>query len=78
MINETLEAERAYHKGLSEEYYRGYRAAKDEIVHCENCKHWSDSNQCARPELSGNRWHDAKYFDTLPDDYCSYGERREE
>jgi hypothetical protein len=47
------------------------------VVRCENCIHWSDSNQCARPELSGNRWHDAKYFDTLPDDYCSYGERKE-
>ena len=48
-----------------------------QVVRCENCVHWSDSNQCARPELSGNRWHDAKYFDTLPDDYCSYGKRKE-
>jgi len=48
------------------------------VVRCENCVHWSDSNQCARPELSGSRWHDAKYFETMPDDFCSYGERREE
>ena len=48
------------------------------VVRCENCIHWSDSNQCARPELSGSRWHDPKYFDTYPDDFCSYGERREE
>jgi hypothetical protein len=47
------------------------------VVRCENCIHWSDSNQCARPELSGSRWHDPKYFDTDPDDYCSYGERKE-
>jgi len=49
-----------------------------QVVRCENCVHWSDSNQCARPELSGSRWHDAKYFETMPDDFCSYGERREE
>jgi hypothetical protein len=47
------------------------------VVRCENCIHWSDSNQCARPELSGSRWHDPKYFDTYPDDFCSYGERKE-
>ena len=47
------------------------------VVRCENCVHWSDSNQCARPELSGTRWHDAKYFETMPDDFCSYGERKE-
>ena len=48
------------------------------VVRCENCVHWSDSNQCERPELAGNRWHDDKYFETLPDDFCSYGERKEE
>ena len=48
------------------------------VVRCENCVHWSDSNQCERPELAGNRWHDDKYFETLPDDFCSYGERKED
>ena len=48
-----------------------------QVVRCENCVHWSDSNQCARPELSGSRWHDPKYFDTYHDDFCSYGERKE-
>ena len=48
-----------------------------QVVRCENCVHWSDSNQCARPELSGSRWHDAKYFETMPDDFCSYGKRKE-
>jgi len=48
------------------------------VVRCENCVHWSDSNQCERPELTGNRWHDDKYFETLPDDFCSYGERKED
>ena len=47
------------------------------VVRCRDCIHWSDSNQCARPELSGSRWHDPKYFDTYPDDCCSYGERKE-
>lgn len=49
-----------------------------QVVRCENCVHWSDSNQCERPELAGNRWHDDKYFETLPDDFCSYGERKED
>jgi len=48
------------------------------VIRCENCVYWSDSNQCERPELTGNRWHDNKYFETLPDDFCSYGERRKE
>ena len=47
------------------------------VVRCENCVHWSDSNHCERPELAGNRWHDDKYFETLPDDFCSYGEMNE-
>lgn len=79
MTNETLEAERAYHKSLSEEYYRGYRAAKDEIIHCEDCKHWNEDDcRCERPALAGDKWHDPKYFDTYPDDFCSYGEKRED
>ena len=79
MINETLEAERAYHKSLSEEYYRGYRAAKNEIIHCEDCKHWNEDDcRCERPALVGDKWHDPKYFDTYPDDFCSYGEKRED
>ena len=49
-----------------------------QVVRCENYVHWSDSNQCERPELAGNRWHDDKYFETLPDDFCSYGERKED
>ena len=49
-----------------------------QVVRCENCVHWSYSNRCERPELAGNRWHDDKYFETLPDDFCSYGERKEE
>ncbi len=47
------------------------------VIRCENCVYWSDSNQCERPELAGNKWHDNKYFETLPDDFCSYGEREE-
>ena len=50
-----------------------------EIVQCEECKHWNeDTCQCERPALAGGRFHDPKYFDTYPDDFCSYGKRREE
>lgn len=48
------------------------------VVRCEDCKHWNeDECQCERPELSGNRFRAPKYFDTYPDDHCSYGERAE-
>ena len=33
------------------------------VVRCKNCKHWNNGD-CYRIEL------------TRPDDYCSYGERR--
>ena len=48
-----------YEKG----YGDGYRAAKDEIVRCKDCKFW-EQGDCYRLELS------------RPDDFCSYGERR--
>ena len=34
------------------------------VVRCKNCKHWNNGD-CYRIEL------------TRPDDYCSYGERRD-
>ena len=50
-------------------------SAEPEIIRCEDCIHWSENNMCERPELSGNKWHDSRYFETYPDDYCSFGER---
>lgn len=55
------------------------RTAMDilEIVQCEECMHWNeDTCQCERPALAGGRFHDPKYFDTYPDDFCSYGKRK--
>ena len=36
-----------------------------EVVRCKDCKHW-DFGDCYRQEL------------TRPDDFCSYGERKEQ
>jgi hypothetical protein len=76
--------EKVFHN-LTDEFYGAMQVLDElppadvvQVVRCENCVHWSDSNQCERPELTGNRWHDDKYFETLPDDFCSYGERKED
>lgn len=42
-----------------------------EVVRCKECKHWW--------ETMGANYGDCDHFciDTLADDFCSYGERRE-
>lgn len=47
------------------------------IITCEECGFWSDENMCVHPRLDGNKWHDPKYFETYPDDFCSYGKEKE-
>lgn len=52
---------------------------RKEIVYCEECGHWDEDDcMCKRPELSGDRWHDPKFFETYPDDFCSYGKEKDE
>lgn len=41
------------------------------VVRCENCRWWYGETEKQRPCTKHNT-----YFE--PDDYCSYGERREE
>ena len=50
-----------------------------EVVRCKNCKWFADNN--------GGEWYGCKMFHVVritpedapkPDDFCSYGERREE
>ena len=47
------------------QYEAGFKDASNNIVRCKDCKFWSDGD-CYRLELS------------LPNDYCSYGERKGE
>ena len=67
-----------YEKVVSEMAKRNVEAA--DIVRCKECKHWDDRRDDAWWSQDGaclrtTRLGDATY--TKPDDYCSYGERRE-
>lgn len=55
------------------QYEKGYRAAKSEIVHCKDCKYYQDNN-------NGYTHNECKWCqDETPnaDDFCSYGERKD-
>lgn len=47
-----------------DQYEAGYMDAMATIVRCKDCKHWNNGD-CYRLELS------------RPDDYCSYGVRKD-
>lgn len=56
------------------QYEKGYRTAKSEIVRCKDCKHYVTNT-----ELLGNVCN--RLFTVFPmesDDFCSYGERKDE
>lgn len=49
------------------------------VVHCKDCKHYKpsavvDHNMCFRKDVDGTQ----VCYDFQPDDYCAYGERRED
>lgn len=60
-----------YEKG----YGDGYRAAKDEIVRCKDCKNYGENPYGEKDEMFCKCWTD--WIPTEPDDFCSYGERKE-
>jgi hypothetical protein len=68
--------EQAYRNG----YDAGYKAAKDEIVRCKDCKyykpgkHFEDINFCYRLPYYAERGG----LNTSDDDFCSRGERKED
>lgn len=45
------------------------------VVHCKNCKHY-DMGVCLKIYSDGNMHPDA-WQSRRPDDFCSYGERKE-
>lgn len=50
-----------------------------EVVRCKDCKHYkpsavADRNMCFRKNVGGTQ----VCYDFQPDDYCAYGERRED
>lgn len=60
--------EQAYRNG----YEAGYKAAKDEIVHCKDCIHMSRLTNMLHCAV----W--AMYHGMGDDGFCSYGERKED
>ena len=49
-----------------------------EVVRCKDCKSWEQFNACdgTKPHRCMN--HDAIFYKrTAPDDFCSYGERKD-
>ena len=64
----------AYDRGQYEKGYGdGCRAAKDEIVRCEDCKYRADGTD------KGNYLCNRKMLGLVrPDDFCSYGERKDD
>lgn len=63
----------AYDRGQYEKGYgEGYRAAKDEIVRCKDCKHF-------RRNLENDTYCDwvGGMSDPEENDFCSFGERRD-
>lgn len=42
-----------------------------EVVRCKECKHWNEEDHWCNIR-------DSYGWDYTPDDYCSYGERKEE
>ena len=62
-----------YEKG----YADGKRDAMDELVRCKDCKYYNERNEdCDHPALWGEYCSDFGLH-MKPDDFCSYGERRE-
>ncbi len=55
------------------QYEKGYRAAKSEIVHCKDCRLAKESNHF-------DGWYFCKnnQMTHQPNHFCSYGERKDE
>ena len=50
------------------------QAPSIDIIYCQECKHWH-SGICWGIPFSGD---DASYIETVADDFCSYGERKDD
>ena len=59
-------------------YWDGYRAGREDIVHCYACR---DCKVIRDNSVGAATWHCKKAYgmpEVDPEDYCSKGERREE
>ncbi len=60
---------------LAEDFYRIPAANVAPVVRCEDCKHY-DMGVCLKIYSDGNV-HSAAWQSRNPDDFCSYGERKD-
>lgn len=49
-----------------------------EVVRCKDCIHWYDREEVCLKIYSDGAVHESCWQTRKPDDFCSYGERREE
>ena len=63
--------------GYEKGYRDGYAQAKDEVVRCKECKHWNTA-ECHSTAVPDVRKCMAMNVFTDPDQFCKYGERRED
>lgn len=62
-----------YHKGIVD----GYNIATKEIIHCGECKYRTKETRTTRAGYCGRRVV-GSFFKVSPDDFCSYGKRKED
>lgn len=60
-----------------DQYNKGYADAKAELVRCKDCKHYKTRSQSAKWKPKAPCCTRAASIFTKPDDFCSYGEKRE-
>lgn len=68
-----------YDRGQYEKGFRdGKAAAMSELVRCKDCIHWYDRDEVCLKIYSDGGVHSLAWQERKPDDFCSYGERRED
>lgn len=57
---------------------RVLRMLPDAVVRCKECIHWYDREEVCLKIYSDGAVHESCWLTRKPDDFCSYGKRREE
>ena len=71
---ELLRALRYDREQYDKGYFDGKNDAMAELVRCKDCKHYEDHKR----KVYENCTRKDRFIPMKPDDFCSYGERREE
>lgn len=73
MLNDNSLSTCRYVFGCVGEFIDELSKESVKVVKCKDCKHWS-GNWCHGIPFNGD---DAAYIETKQNDFCSYGERKE-